>query len=65
MTCKQVDYKHFVQQKFSVEKNMGSPFFAFHSKETHAVPQMSKVFNLLSLHVEIQELKNSEGNKSM
>lgn len=44
---------------------MGSPFFAFHLKETHAVPQMSKVFNLLSLHVEIQELKNSEGNKSV
>lgn len=65
MTCKQIDYEHFVQQKFSIEKNMGIPFFAFHLKETHAVPQMSKVFNLLSLHVEIQELKNSEGNKSV
>lgn len=59
MTCKQIDYKQFVQQKFSIEKNMGNPFFfAFRLKETHAVPQMSKVFNLLPLHLEIQEIKN-------
>lgn len=36
---------------------MGSVFLAFHSKEIHAVLQISKVFNLLSLHLEIQELK--------
>lgn len=66
MHYKQIDYKHFVQQKLSVQKNMGKYIFCIWFNGRNRQFLRCQKFLICYLHIwKSQSLKISEDNETL